>query len=84
MDVPLRLWDMKNNCTSGKSIEAQQTDLAVDKIHVEINCRYQKLIQTDSYVTAAKLKDAYLDIDVKQGALSHKLEEMEKNICRAI
>ena len=66
MDVPPRLWDVKNNRASGKSIEAQRINLAVDKIRVEVNRRYQELMQTDGYVTAAKLKDAYLGIGVKQ------------------
>ena len=60
MDVPLHLWDVKNNRASGKSIEAQKINIAVDKIRVEVNRRYQELMQADGYVTAAKLKDAYL------------------------
>ena len=51
MDVPLRLWDVKNNRASGKSVEAQRINLAVDKIRVEVNRRYQELMQTDGYVT---------------------------------
>ena len=69
MDVPLRLWDVKNNRASGKSVEAQRINLAVDKIRVEVNHHYQELMQTDGYVTAAKLKDAYLGIGVKQETL---------------
>ncbi len=42
MDVPLRLWDVKNNRASGKSVEAQRINHAVDKIRVEVNRRYQK------------------------------------------
>lgn len=56
MDVPLRLWDVKNNRASGKSVEAQRINIAVDKIRVEVNRRYQELMQTDGYVTAAELK----------------------------
>ena len=48
MDVPLRLWDVKNNRASGKSAEAQRINRAVDKIRVEINRRYQELMQTTS------------------------------------
>lgn len=66
MDVPPRLWDVKNSRASGKSVEAQRINLAVDKIRVEVNRRYQELMQTDGYVTAAKLKDAYLGIGIKQ------------------
>ena len=69
MDVPLRLWDVKTGRASGKSVEAQRINLAVDKIRVEVNHHYQELMQTDGYVTAAKLKDAYLGIGVKQETL---------------
>ena len=50
MDVSPRLWDVKNNRASGKSVEAQRINLAVDKIRVEVNRRYQELMQTDGYV----------------------------------
>ena len=84
MDVPPRLWDVKNNRASGKSIEAQKINLAVDKIRVEVNRRYQELMQTDGYVTAAKLKDAYLGIGVKQETLLKLFEqhnaEFEKKV----
>ena len=69
MDVSPHLWDVKNNRASGKSIEAQRINRAVDKIRVEVNRRYQELMKTDRYVTAAKLKDAYLGIGVKQETL---------------
>lgn len=69
MDVPPRLWDVKAGRASGKSIEAQKINRAVDKIRVEVNRRYQEMMQTDGYVTAAKLKDAYLGIGIKQETL---------------
>ncbi|GLL54785.1 hypothetical protein KUBF_24470 [Bacteroides finegoldii] len=50
MDVSPRLWDVKNSRASGKSVEAQRINLAVDKIRVEVNRRYQELMQTDGYV----------------------------------
>lgn len=75
MDVPLRLWDVKNNRASGKSVEAQRINRAVDKIRVEVNRRYQELMQTDGYATATKLKDAYLGIGVKQETLLKLFEQ---------
>ena len=84
MDVPPRLWDVKNSRASGKSVEAQRINLAVDKIRVEVNRRYQELMQTDGDVTAAKLKDAYLGIGVKQETLLKLFEqhnaEFEKKV----
>ena len=84
MDVPPRLWEVKNSRASGKSVEAQKINLAVDKIRVEVNRRYQEQMQTDGYVTAAKLKDAYLGIGVKQETLLKLFEqhnaEFEKKV----
>ena len=84
MDVSPHLWDVKNNRASGKSIEAQRINRAVDKIRVEANRRYQELMKTDRYVTAAKLKDAYLGIGVKQETLLKLFEqhnaEFEKKV----
>lgn len=75
MDVPPRLWDVKNGRAAGKSVEAMQINLAVDKIRVEVNRRYQELMQSDGYVTAAKLRDAYLGIGVKQETLLKLFEQ---------
>lgn len=66
MDVPLRLWDVKNNRAPGKSAEAQKINHTIDRIRVDVNRRYQELMQTDGYVTAEKLKNAYLGIGIKQ------------------
>lgn len=37
---------------------------STDRIRVDINRHYQELMQTDDYVTATKLKNAYLGIGV--------------------
>ena len=84
MDVPLQLWDVKNNRASGKSVEAQRINRAVDKIRVEVNRRYQELMQTDGYVTAAKLKDAYLGIGVKQETLLKLFEQHNTEFAKKV
>ena len=84
MHVPLRLWDVKNNRASGKSAEAQRINRAVDKIRVEINRRYQELMQTDGYVTAAKLKDAYLGIGIKQETLLKLFEQHNSEFAKKV
>ena len=84
MDVSPHLWDVKNNRASGKSIEAQRINRAVDKIRVEVNRRYQELMQTDGYVTAAKLKDAYLGIGVKQETLLKLFEQHNAEFAKKV
>lgn len=84
MDVSPHLWDVKNNRASGKSIEAQRINRAVDKIRVEVNRRYQELMKTDRYVTAAKLKDAYLGIDIKQETLLKLFEQHNAEFAKKV
>ena len=84
MDVSPHLWDVKNNRASGKSAEAQRINRAVDKIRVEVNLRYQELMKTDRYVTAAKLKDAYLGIDIKQETLLKLFEQHNAEFAKKV
>ena len=66
---------MKNNRAVGKSAEAHKINLAIDRIRVDVNRRYQELMQTDGYVTSIKLKDAYLGIGGKQATLLKLFEQ---------
>ena len=75
MDVPPRLWDVKNGRATGTSLEAQKINAAVDRIRVYVNRHYQELMRSGGYVTAAKLKDADLGIGVKQETLVKLFEQ---------
>ena len=66
MTIPPDLWDTKTGRLTGKSTLAVKTNLALDKIRVDINRHYQEVMQADGFVTADKLKNAYLGLDVKQ------------------
>lgn len=75
---------MKNNRASGKSVEAQRINHAIDKIRVEVNRLYQELMQTDGYVTSAKLKDVYLGIGVKQETLLKLFEQHNREFAKKV
>ncbi len=75
---------MKNSRASGKSVEAQRINRAVDKIRVDVNRRYQELMQTDGYVTAAKLKDTCLGIGVKQETLLKLFEQHNAEFAKKV
>ena len=64
-----KLWDVKTARATGKSAEAQKINAAVDRIRVDVNRRYQELMQSDGYVTAARLRDACLGLGVKRETL---------------
>ncbi|GHV48803.1 hypothetical protein FACS1894181_05620 [Bacteroidia bacterium] len=66
MNVPPHLWDVKAGRLTGKSMLSVKTNLALDKIRVDINRHYQEVMQTDGFVTANKVKNAYLGLGVKQ------------------
>ncbi|MDR0660462.1 MAG: site-specific integrase, partial [Prevotellaceae bacterium] len=84
LTVPPHLWDTRAGRLSGKTALAVKTNLILDKIRMDINRRYQELMQTDGYVTATKLKNAYLGIGVKQETLLKLFEqhnaELEKKV----
>lgn len=60
------LWDTKAGRLTGKSTLAVKTNLTLDKIRGDINRHYQEIMQTDGFVTADKVKNAYLGLGVKQ------------------
>ena len=84
MDIPPQLWDVKNNRAAGKSAQAQKINLAIDRIRVDVNRRYQELMQTDGYVTATKLKNAYLGIGVKQETLLKLFEQHNAEFAKKV
>ena len=51
---------------------------------MEVNHHYQELMQTDGYVTAAKLKDAYLGIGVKQETLLKLFEQHNAEFAKKV
>ena len=57
MTIPPNLWDTKAGRLTGKSTLAVKTNIALDKIRVDINRHYQEVMQTDGFVTADKNKE---------------------------
>lgn len=66
MTVPPNLWDTKAGRLTGKSTLAVKTNLALDKIRMDINRHYQEVMQADGFTTADKVKNVYLGLGVKQ------------------
>ena len=66
MNMLPNLWDTKAGRLTGKSTTAVKTNLALDKIRVDINRHYQEVMKTDGFITADKVKNAYLGLGIKQ------------------
>lgn len=65
LDVDPGLWDTKSGKASGRSEQSQQTNRFLDKIRVGVNKHYQEIIDKDGCVTAEKVKNAFLGLDMK-------------------
>ena len=60
LTVRSTLWDAKANKASGKSLEAQRLNEKLENIKTNIGKQYQRLCERDSYVTAEKVRNAFL------------------------
>lgn len=60
LNVRPSLWDTKANKAGGKSVEAQRINEKLENIKTNIGKQYQRISDRDSYVTAEKVKNAWL------------------------
>mgnify|MGYP000818277960 CR=1 FL=1 len=60
LSVRSSLWDAKANKASGRSLEAQRLNEKLENIKTNIGKQYQRLCDRDSYVTAEKVRNAFL------------------------
>ena len=60
LTVRSSLWDAKANKAAGKSLEAQRLNEKLENIKTNIGKQYQRISDRDSYVTAEKVKNAWL------------------------
>ena len=60
LNVRPALWDTEANKASGKSVEAQRINEKLENIKTNIGKQYQRICDRDSYVTAEKVKNAWL------------------------
>ena len=68
-DIHPDLWDIKSNRASGKSAVALETNRFLDKIRVGINAKYKEIAERDNYVTAEKVKNAFLGLEMRYETL---------------
>ena len=60
LSIAPRLWDVKANKAAGKSTVAQRINEKLDKIRALIIKQYDKIAAVDNFVSAEKVKNAYL------------------------
>ena len=60
LNIKPELWDVKGNRVAGKSVEAQKINQKLENIKTQIGKQYQKISDHDNFVSAEKVKNAYL------------------------
>ena len=75
LSVSPKLWDTKANKASGKSIAAQRINEKLENIKTNIGKQYQRICDRDSYVTAEKVKNAWLGFGDEHRQLLQSFDE---------
>ena len=62
LTIDPKLWDTKGGRVTGRSTAALETNRMLDKMRVRINKHYQEIMERDNFVTAEKVKNAFLGL----------------------
>ena len=69
LDVEEKLWNVSLGRMSGRSVVAQEANRMLDKIRVGINKAYQEIMDRDGYVSAEKVRNAFLGMGMNHETL---------------
>lgn len=75
LSVSPKLWDTEGNRAAGKSVEARQINEKLDSIRTNIGKQYQRISDRDSFVTAEKVKNAWLGFGDEHRLLLQTFDE---------
>ena len=76
LDVEEKLWNVNLGRMSGRSIVAQETNRMLDKIRIGINKAYQEINDRDGYVSAEKVRNAFLGMGQNHKTLLAAFREL--------
>ena len=79
LTVNPKIWDAKTGRATGRSTMALETNRMLDKILVKINGHYQEIMDRDNYVTAEKVKNAFLGLEHRQYTLLKVFERYNED-----
>ena len=63
------LWEIKGGRAIGKSVMARNVNMELDKIKARIDKYYKEIVDRDNFVTAEKVKNAFLGLEFRQQTL---------------
>ncbi len=75
-DVDPQIWDVEAGRASGRSEQARDANRLLDKIGASLTEHYREIVNRDGYVSAEKVKNAYLGMDMRCETL---LKVFERN-----
>ncbi len=78
LSVPPHLWEVKGGRAKGKSLEADRINRYLDNIRIQIGKHYQSICDRDGYVSADKVKNAYLGFSKRYKLLPELCDEFCK------
>ena len=78
------IWETKGGRATGKSVMARNVNMELDKIKARIDKYYKEIVERDNFVTAEKVKNAFLGLEFRQQTLmttfSQWIEDYKKQV----
>ena len=84
LSVPEMLWEVSGGRAKGRSLEADRINRHLDNIRTQIGKHYQDICDRESYVTAEKVKNAYLGFGEKYRLLLEAFEKFTANLKKRV
>ena len=84
INVPEQLWEVKGGRAKGKSIESERINRHPDNIRIQIGKHYQSICDHDAYVTAEKVKNAWLGMGERYQTLVEVFEHYTNDLFKRI
>ena len=69
VSIEPNLWGIKGGRAVGKSVTARETNRMLDKLRAAITRHYQEIMERDSFVTAEKVRNAFLGLEYRRQTL---------------
>lgn len=84
LSVPEHLWEVSGGRAKGRSVEADRINRHLDNIRTQIGKHYQAICDRDSFVTAEKVKNAYLGFGEKYRMLLEAFEKFTADLRKRV
>ena len=69
VSIEPNLWGVKGGRAIGKSVTARETNRMLDKLRAGITRHYQEIMERDNFVTAEKVRNAFLGLEYRRQTL---------------